>query len=283
MQTGYNGSELPVKRPSGRVRLNLGTLLLVAAILVFAALIVYYIVSERKQQPAFDVTDIYGHPQVTVTPTPVPDKRPSAEREGLLPVFYSANTEENQVAITVQGFLGEDDMNALLSATLEYGADLTFFPTGKQLSGARDFWSAAALIGHEIESRGYTGNRLSDMSDADMEKELSDVEAVLRSYMGEEYQLHFLRTDDLADDENDRLHALLARKGYKGIARWAVYQPTRFEQIRPGQIIGVNLESYDVKQLTKMIRVLSENGYSMVTLNELLDYEPNIVSSGENE
>ena len=62
MQTGYNGSELPVKRPSGRVRLNLGTLLLVAAILVFAALIVYYIVSERKQQPAFDVTDIYGHP-----------------------------------------------------------------------------------------------------------------------------------------------------------------------------------------------------------------------------
>ena len=283
MQAEYSGSELPMKHPSGRIRFNLGTLVLVAAILVFLGLIVYYIVSERKQQPSFDVTDVYGHPQIALTPTPVPDKRPKAEREGLLPVFYAANTDEKQVAITVQGFLGESDMNALLSATLESGARLTFFPTGKQLVSSRDFWSAAALIGHEIESKGYTGNRLSDMNDADMEKELDDVETVLRSFIGEEYKLHFLRTDDLADDENDRLHAMLARKGYKGVARWAVYQPTRLEQIQPGQIIGVNLSSYDVKQLTKMITVLSENDYEMVTLNELFDYEPNMISSGENE
>ena len=58
--------------------------------------------------------------------------------------------------------------------------------------------------------------------------------------------------------------------------RWALYQPSRFEQIAPGQVIGFDMGSYDIKLIANVMKVLSENGYRMLTCNELFEYEPNL-------
>ncbi len=264
---------------SGKVRVNFGTLALIALIAVFAFLIVRYIVTNRARESGFDVTDVYGNSYAQVTPTPEPDKRPEAEGEGLLPIFYSARTDEKQVAITIQGAASESQLEALLQASMEYGAKLTFFLNGDQLVQQRGLWATALLMGHEIESRGMTGKRLQSLSPDELESEIGDFDALVKAAFGEEYAVHFLRTDVISDDEYEPLHACLAARGYKGIARWAKYKPTSFEQIEPGQIIGFDLGSSEIKQITAVMKTLSENGYQMLTLNGLFEYEANLFSA----
>lgn len=266
------------ERPSGRgkVRINYGTWLLIILIGIFAFLIIRYIVQDRSREPGFEVKDVYGNPYVSMTPTPEPPRRPEAERAGLLPVFYSANISEMQVALTVQGSASDAQMETLLEASMEYGAKLTFFIDAQQLSRQRSIWATALLMGHEIECRGFTEKRAASLSAEALDAELESFEALIHAGLGEDYSVHFMRTDDLGDDEYETLHQHLASHGYKAIVRWALHNPTHFEQVAPGQVICVDLKSWDVKQLTAVMRVLSENGYSQVTCNELFDYEPNM-------
>ena len=111
MQYGNYEPERPSGR--GRVRINYGTWLLIILIGIFAFLIIRYIVQDRSREPGFEVKDVYGNPYVSMTPTPEPPRRPEAERAGLLPVFYSANISEMQVALTVQGSASDAQMESV--------------------------------------------------------------------------------------------------------------------------------------------------------------------------
>ena len=263
---------------------KLVTLLMAAAVVALGI----YIVSDvraKKSEPLFvnapgTTASEYGImlPGATEAPKTVVSLRPQAEREGLLPIFYQANTEEKRVAITVDGLGDIKNVNQILDAAGEYGAKITFFPTGDEIMSHASLWSAAILGGHEIENHTNANSRLALLGEDAKAEEIALQTAKLRDVIGGEYSAHFLRTNNLEDDTDPVLHAILTENGYYGIARWAQMTPAAFDAIRPGQILCYMANDAGVQALTAAMRTLSENGYQMVTLNALFEYPENLVS-----
>lgn len=269
----------PEKRSpaSGKITVNPNAVVTLVMIAIIAALcIVIAVMLGNKQNgkktvyPAEEDGSAFEEvrPEVTAE-LPL---RPEPEQEGYLPVFYQAGRTDKAVAITVQGMNTETEPDTLLEWCNLYEAKLTFFATGEELLKMSDFWPAARLNGHEIESRGYSGTAFNLMSPEEIEGEVITFEAVAANLLGSGYRTRFLRPNSLKDDERPELHSCLAAKGYYGIVRWSVLQPTKLEQISPGMVIAVDLSSYSTDKLRQMIKVLYDNGYRCVTILELFGY-----------
>ena len=124
--------------------------------------------------------------------------------------------------------------------------------------------------------------RLSTLMDEDKAENLLQQTEILRTYIGEDYMPHFLTTNDLEDDADPFLHSWLAGNGYYGIVRWDERMPSSFDQVNPGAILSYPMTDAGLKALSNAIPVLSENGYQLVTLNELFLYPDNLIESAEN-
>lgn len=282
----YNGPTLPMNKPPRKTRVNGGsvfTLILVLAIAVMMVLIIKDMKDRRNNGPA-QITDLYGGSVTYMNASPVPtqrDKRPVSDDPELLPVFYSADTDDKAIAITVQNLGSAENIDKLLELCDACGAHLTFFPTGKEVLASPGIWGAVIFGGHEIENHGYSGNRLSVMGTDARREEINGFTETIRMFVGEEYEPHFLRTNDLSDDANAEVHAFLMEQNYLGIARWSAMAPSSIEEVRPGQIMMIDLSEYGVQKLGNVMNVLKESGWKMLTMNELFDYPPNIVSSAD--
>ena len=269
---------LPMRSGGRKVRFNPGawvTVALIIAIAVFAVLIIKDAVKKDDPDAPMQITDLYGNPYTPVTPTPTPPLRPQSEGEGLLPVFFSANTQEAVVAVTVQN-ADAKAIDTLLEACTPLDAHITFFMKGEELQALPESVAIAYLSGHEIESRGMNAGNLSSLQDEALANEL-DAPGQLMNAIAPGYTFHFLRTDNFSDDSDRRLSAYLAQRGYKGICRWALNEPRSFEQVAPGQIINFDLSNVKADRIVYVIKYLYESSYRVVSLNELFDYEPNLV------
>lgn len=292
MDSGRFGPIRPEEAPQKRKRKidynRLTTAIMVLLIIVLVIAILWYAKSPKddegttiiNQPPAFmGVAGTAASAAPTVKP--VADLRPQPAAEGFLPVFYQANTEELVVAITIDECGSETQMKSILASAAEYNAHLTFFPTGTEIAANEELWAAAFLGGHEIENHTMTGAHLAGLDAESLIGEIDGQTDLVREVIGAEYASHFLRTDDLEDDTAAALHALLSERGYMGIARWAQKTPANFSSVAPGQILSYTAS--DAKTLKTVMRILSENGYRMVTLNELFAYPENIESTAEIE
>ncbi len=292
MDSGRFGPIRPEEAPQKRKRKidynRLTTAIMVLLIIVLVIAILWYAKSPKddegttiiNQPPAF--MGVAGTvASAAPTAKPVADLRPQPAAEGFLPVFYQANTEELVVAITIDECGSETQMKSILASAAEYNAHLTFFPTGTEIAANEELWAAAFLGGHEIENHTMTGARLAGLDAESLIGEIDGQTDLVREVIGAEYASHFLRTDDLEDDTDAALHALLSERGYMGIARWAQKTPANFSSVAPGQILSYTAS--DAKTLKTVMRILSENGYRMVTLNELFAYPENIESTAEIE
>ena len=269
---------LPMRSGGRKVRFNPGawvTVALVIAIVVFAVLIIKDAVKKESPDAPMQITDLYGNPYTPVTPTPTPPLRPQPEGESLLPVFFSANTQDNVVALTVQN-ADARAIETLLDACSPLGAHLTFFMKGEEMQALSESVAIAYLSGHEIESRGMNAGNLSSLQDEALANEL-DAPQQLMNAIAPGYVFHFLRTDNFSDDSDTRLMSFLSLRGYKGICRWALNEPRSFEQVAPGQIINFDLNNVKADRIVYVIQYLYESSYRIVSLNDLFAYESNLV------
>ena len=287
MDSGRFGPIRPEEAPQKRKRkIDYNRLTTAIMVLLIIVLVVAIVIDNRSpknsepeiidQTPAFmGVAGVAASAAPTVKP--VADLRPQPAAEGLLPVFYQANTEELVVAITIDECGSEAQLKSIFASAAEYGAHLTFFPTGTEVAAHEELWAAAYLGGHEIENHTMTGAQLAGLDAEGLIGEIDGQTDLVREVIGAEYAPHFLRTDDLDDDTDPALHALLSERGYMGIARWAQKTPASFSAVAPGQILSYTAS--DAKALKDVMRVLSENGYRMVTLNEMFAYPDNLEST----
>lgn len=282
MPSYSNGPILPVNKPKKKKSSSggFGTVILLILIVILAVAIIRSAVKKDVTYTPGTVRDINSWAQVSSnTATPEPQLRPTAEANGLLPIYYNANTQKRMVALTVQGITNYNDLDRLLGVLGTYNAKATFFLNGSDLVNYSSMWPAAVLGGHEIESCGLSETGLAAMNATELASNIDGFTANLRQLIGVEYNPHFFRPAEMSDYDNARLHNALSKRGYYGIASWSVASPSGMEQIAPGQVIAINLASYGVQRLTDMLAALEANGYSVVTLNRLFDYPENIISS----
>lgn len=207
--------------------------------------------------------------------------RPLPEEEGLLPIFRRANTNEKIVAIVVDTFDSAQNIDTLLGLAGTFGAKITFVPTGVELKQYPNSWVNVAFAGHEIENHTLDNTRLSTLADEDKAENILEQTEILKSYIGQHYMPHFLSTNDLEDDADPFLHSWLQGSGYMGIIRWDERMPSSFDKVQPGAILNYPLTDAGLKALSNAIPVLEENGYRMVTMNELFMYPDNMSVSPE--
>lgn len=228
-------------------------------------------------------------PTSTPQPTYNPDDpyalvRPQPTEEGFLPVFTKANTELRQIAITVDECSGAEITKKFAKEAYENGAKLTLFPSGENvmLKGMNQVIRECVFtLGFEIENRCYsTTARLYRLNDTMMATEIWKQSIAVSYVLGVRYHPHFLRLYG-RDGENDlRTHTYLAQEGYMGIAGWT-YNGSRMEtgrignNLAPGNIYYFKTNESDLRNMSMLVAEAKEQGYEMVTLNELFGYEEN--------
>ena len=251
-------------------------------------------VEDIEEDTAPDGDDGAGS-QVASQPTPTPQPpsgnaalraqtRPSPTAEGFMPVFSRANTDEKIIAITVDDCYQAENLQQIVDKAIEVGGKLTIFPIGqnalkKQQSQILKYaWEQ----GFELENHTFTHNGLFYVSNEELAEEVYKQQLALSSILGVEYQCHFLRPRG-GDARGDQRMQMYARQlGYYGIAHWSVSGSASKKKIaqglQPGAIFLFHTTDKDLEKLLQFIPWAVEQGYQLVTLNEMFGYPANETS-----
>ena len=229
--------------------------------------------------------------EATPTPTPAPapvsngDRaatRPTPTAEGFIPVFTHAETEEKIVAITVDDCYQAENLKKIVQAAKDVGGKLTIFPIGgnvvkaEQSAILKDAWES----GFELENHTLTHNALYAISDEKLAQEVFMQQMAISHILDLEYQCHFLRPMG-GDARNDqRIHMYAQQMGYYGIAHWSCSGSDSTNSkiskaLKPGAIYLFHTTDADTEKLEKFIPWVVEQGYQLVTLNEMFGYPEN--------
>ena len=206
--------------------------------------------------------------------------RPTAE-PGFLPVFTKAETEEKIVAITVDDCFQAENLQQIVDKAIEVGGKLTIFPIGKNTIQKEQskILKYAWENGFELENHTYTHNGLFACSNEALAEEIFKAQMALSYILGVEYHCHFLRPrgGDARDDQ--RLQMYAKQLGYYGIAHWSASGSNTNSKIakalKPGAIYLFHTTDADLEKLLRFIPWVAEQGYQLVTLNEMFGYPAN--------
>ena len=105
----------------------------------------------------------------------------------------------------------------------------------------------------------------------------------LSAILGVEYQAHFIRPKGGDARSDPRIHAYARQLGYYGVAHWSVSgggsgAATLAASLEPGAIYLFHTTDKDLEKLLGFIPYAVEQGYQLVTLNEMFGYPENETS-----
>ena len=225
------------------------------------------------------------------TPQPTPDNsdpsaglRPVAMGPNMLPVYKKAFTDDKVIAITLDECSGEKITTAFAKLALQYGAKLTLFPTGENVmkEGMNTLLRKCLYeLGFEIENRGYSDfAKVYQYMDTMMVQEIWKQSIALNYTLGVKYQPHFFRMYGGLGEYDPRTHAYLKEQGYLGIAHWTVacsgIDLDRIaSKLTPGGIYAFKSTPEDGQRMYRLMKAAKDEGYRMVTMNELFGLPAN--------
>lgn len=228
------------------------------------------------------------------TPTPTPDlntgskralSRPTPTAEGFIPVFSKAETDENIIAITVDDCFQAENLKKIVQTAMDVGGKLTIFPIGEnaikesQSETLRYAWEN----GFELENHTYTHSGLYNSSPERLAEQVYMQQMALSSILGVEYHCHFLRPKGGDARRDQRMQMYAQQLGYYGIAHWSCAGSTSTDKeiaaaLKPGAIYLFHTTNNDWDKLERFIPWAVQQGYQLVTLNEMFDYPANETS-----
>ena len=187
-----------------------------------------------------------------------------------------------RVAVTVDDCYEIDKVQAVFDLCQEYGVRVTFFPLGDQLHEKdREVWRAIAASDCEIGSHTMHHTKMTAMSRSGMHIHLYRFQEVLDETLGYHYGVVSMRPPfgDIRD-KNGKVNRTVMGQcqnfGYDHVALWDVSQ-TDFTKakkaVKNGSILLYHARSKDLKCLQQLIPWLVEEGYELVTVRELLEFD----------
>ena len=236
---------------------------------------------------------------VTPTPTPSPTEaphentvsfaslraatRPTPTAPGYGLVFSEADTEEKIIAITVDDCFQAENLKKMVDKAIEVGGKFTIFPIGKNVlkKAQSEVLKYAWEQGFELENHTFTHNGLYRCHDDVMAKEVYMQQMAISHILGVEYQCHFLRPRGGDARKDQRMQVYAGQLGYYGIAHWSCAGSTStmkeiVKALKPGAIYLFHTTTEkDLDKLLEFMPYAVEQGYQLVTLNEMFGYPEN--------
>ncbi|MCR6545272.1 polysaccharide deacetylase family protein [Dehalobacterium formicoaceticum] len=195
----------------------------------------------------------------------------------LLPI-YSVDVPDKRIAISFDATWGIENTEKLLTIMEEHKIKTTFFLVNIWLEKYPDVARTIASKGHEIGMHSATHPHFTQLSEAQMEKELQDNFQMI--YDATEQKPVLFRPP--YGDYNNNVIRTVDRLGFKAI-QWSVdsldwkdlsaneIQDRILTKIKPGDIILFhNAGKYTPDALDPMLTALEKDGYQVVPISELL-------------
>lgn len=191
--------------------------------------------------------------------------------------IYQGATGSKAVAITVNVDWGGEYMPAMLEAFQKYNARATFFVTGKWAENNPELMKAMSAANHSMQNHGYKHVHFNQLSAAQIEEQIKQAEDVIFAATGKKSQ-YFAPP---YGEKNGPLVAAVNSMGYKYIM-WSVdtidwQKPAPqviaqrvMKKVHNDAIILMHPTEPTVKALPEILDGLSEQGYKMVGIEELL-------------
>lgn len=194
--------------------------------------------------------------------------------------------EQKRIALTMDDCFNMSQARAALDLCKQYGVTMTFFPLGDTLHEEdADFWQEVIDAGCEIGNHTNHHNSFCDMSDTILVATILRFQEKLDALLGYHYQVRSLRPPFGAYKDSDgsaqRIIRHVRLAGYEQIVLWDVESNDPKEALRKtqnGSILLYHARQADVTCLTELIPALLDEGYELVTVRELLDFEENTIS-----
>lgn len=198
--------------------------------------------------------------------------------------IYQGCTDSKAVAITVNVDWGEEFIPALLEAFDKYKARVTFFVTGTWAEKHPEEMKTMSDKKHSIQNHGYQHLHFNQLTEAQIEEQIEKAEDVIFAATGQKSK-YFAPP---YGEKSDPLLATVDRMGYRYIL-WSV-DTIDWQKPAPQIIVGRVLDKVHndaiilmhpteptVKALPEILAGLSEQGYKMVGIDEILmeAVEPN--------
>ena len=212
--------------------------------------------------------------------------RPTATAPGFIPVFSQANTDEHIIAITVDDCFQAQNLQKIVDTAIANGGKLTIFPIGENVirEAQSQILKYAWEQGFELENHTYSHSGLYNSTAERLAEQVFKQQMALSSILGVEYHCHFLRPKGGDARRDQRMQMYAQQMGYYGIAHWSCAGSTSSESkikenLKPGAIYLFHTTNNDWDKLEWFIPYAVQQGYQLVTLNEMFDYPDNETSA----
>lgn len=195
-----------------------------------------------------------------------------------LPV-YSVERSDKKIALTIDAAWDDDKTPFILETLAHYGVKATFFLCGFWAEAYPDQVRAIHDAGHTIGNHSMTHPHMSKQSSEQMIKEIEELDDLLESITGERTTLFRAPFGEY----NDSVITTVRATGHEPI-QWDIdtidWKPERSSQtildsvlpkLKDGSIILCHNNGYKIEEyLPTLIETAQANGYSFVTVDELL-------------
>ncbi len=196
-----------------------------------------------------------------------------------LPI-YCVDTDKPVIALTFDSAWGDEDLNDILSILKKHNAPATFFVTGEWAKKYPDAIRSIDQQGHELANHGNSHKHMPQISKEEMIKEIQDCHNIVYELTGKNMTSFRAPYSDWNDDVVATAHEL----GYSAINQsvdsldWKDYGVESIIQtvcehknLENGSIILLhNGATYTKDALDVMLTKLEEQGYSFVTISDLI-------------
>lgn len=261
----------------------------VLAIIAVAIILIIALPSKQKSPEPIAQPTSAPTPEATLVPEPtaVPGLNITSSSNkftSALPVYHCPEVTGNKISITVDDCNEARNVQKIIDLAIRNGAKLTIFPIGNQLSSdvLKEALRNAYNAGFQIENHTMSHIYQDKLTDEEFFNEVLNQEKAVRSILGVDYKMNFLRLPGGNGEEDPRVHHYLKSLGYKSIADW-YYSGTDadiyyiYKRLKPGAIYLFHTTDEDYQKLKQFIPYAISQGYELVTLNNLVGYPENDV------
>ena len=134
----------------------------------------------------------------------------------------------------------------------------------------------------ELENHTMNHSGLFNLQPDKLAEQVYKQQLALSYILGVEYQPHFLRPRGGDARRCQRMQMYAKQLGYYGIAHWSADgsgdDKKLAKGLKPGAIYLFHTTDTDLEKLLRFIPWVAEQGYQLVTLNEMFDYPANETS-----
>ena len=198
------------------------------------------------------------------------------EKDAELYQAYFVQKNKKVVALTFDDGPNPSTTTQALDTLAKYGVKATFFVLGKNIAGNEDLLKRMKSEGHEVGNHSWNHPVLTKLSLEDAKKQITDTESAITSVLGTSSKLMRPPYGAISDDIRNSLDLSFIMWNVDSLD-WKSLNETKIlteiqHQVSNGSIILMHdIHQPSINALPRVIEYLKEQGYSFVTVSELLN------------